>query len=556
MTKRRASNKKPTGLNKSLGNSLSNDREKVRKSHRRAKYDGEEIENPAFKEVEVNHYIDSVTDETSLEEFLAKAELAGTEFTAEKQQFKIIEKNSAVVIPTRVDYRNNLELQRQNEFRLRIPRRPAKELWDSMDELTKLENDAFLQWRSDLSELQEVDGLALTPFERNPDMWRELWRVVEKSDVIVQIVDARNPLLFRSKDLDNYVKEVDPAKQILLLANKADLLKPEQLLMWKEYFDSENINVIFWSALDEQMETIDEENGQQEISPPSTSNDLIVTNREELIKRLKSVGHASDEISAKPVMVGMVGYPNVGKSSTINKIAGGKKVSVSSTPGKTRHFQTINIDKQLCLCDCPGLVMPSFSFGRSEMFLNGTLPIDQMRDHFSPTSLLLSRVPVHVIEHMYSIMLPEMEKPSAVNLLNSLAFMRGFMASSGIPDCSRAARMLLKDVVNGKLIWAAAPPHIDQEHFDSYLYVDKRTKEIGRVQMEKLAKLQLLESESIQGGKFDVQFFDEVVGAAHVKDSKNLVRNLGSAVPSGPTESNGKKHFKGKKDKIRRIYND
>ncbi|CAB3407955.1 unnamed protein product [Caenorhabditis bovis] len=554
MTKRRASNKKPTGLNKSLGNSLSNDRDKIRKSHRRAKYDGNEIENPAFAEHEEMHYIDSVTDETSLEEFLAKAQLAGTEFTAEKQQFKIIERNSAVIVPLRVDYRNNIELQKQNEYRLRIPRRPAKELWENMEELTKLENETFLQWRSELSELQEVDGLVLTPFERNPDMWRELWRVVEKSDVVVQIVDARNPLLFRSKDLDNYVKEVDPAKQILLLVNKADLLKPEQLIMWKEYFDKENINVMFWSALDDHLEKVDEEDASGEIVPSTSKTPLYITSRDELIDRLKKIGHASDEPSARPVMVGMVGYPNVGKSSTINKIAGGKKVSVSATPGKTRHFQTIHIDSQLCLCDCPGLVMPSFSFGRSEMFLNGILPVDQMRDHFSPTSLLLSRVPVHVIESMYSIMLPEMENPSAVNLLNSLAFMRGFMASSGVPDCSRAARLLLKDVVNGRMVWAAAPPGVDQEEFDKITYPEKKATDVGRVQMEKLAKLHLLESDNLKSKQFDNQFFSGAVGVAHVKDSKSLQRRLSTAVPSGPVESNGKKHFKGKKDKLRKIY--
>lgn len=62
---------------------------------------------------------------------------------------------------------------------------------------------------------------------------------------------------------------------------------------------------------------------------------------------LKAVGHASNEIGAKPVVIGMVGYPNVGKSSTINKLAGAKKVSVSATPGKTRHFQTIHLDSQV-----------------------------------------------------------------------------------------------------------------------------------------------------------------------------------------------------------------
>lgn len=53
------------------------------------------------------------------------------------------------------------------------------------------------------------------------------------------------------------------------------------------------------------------------------------------------------ENGSRPLVVGMVGYPNVGKSSTINRILGQKKVSVSSTPGKTRHFQTINIDSEV-----------------------------------------------------------------------------------------------------------------------------------------------------------------------------------------------------------------
>ncbi|KAK6026661.1 hypothetical protein OSTOST_07353, partial [Ostertagia ostertagi] len=186
MTKRRPSNKKPTGANKSLGNSLLNERVRVRQAHQRSKYDGEEIENPAFMDVEANKYIDSITDETSLEEFLAKAELAGTEFTAERQQFRVIEKDTPLVVPSRIDYENNLELQRQLEHRLKIPRRPARELYNTAEELTRLENESFLKWRSDLAELQENDGVALTPFERNPDMWRELWRVVERSDIVVQ----------------------------------------------------------------------------------------------------------------------------------------------------------------------------------------------------------------------------------------------------------------------------------------------------------------------------------------------------------------------------------
>ncbi|VDK78628.1 unnamed protein product [Cylicostephanus goldi] len=186
------------------------------------------------------------------------------------------------------------------------------------------------------------------------------------------IVDARNPLLFRSKDLDAYVKEVDAAKQILLLVNKADLLEEYHLAQWANYFTENKINAVFWSALEE---TTPDEDHMECDSMPSTATSvngqMYLRTREQMIQYLKDIGHASDTPGAKPVVVGMVGYPNVGKSSTINKLAGEKKVSVSATPGKTRHFQTIHIDSQLCLCDCPGLVMPSFTFGRNEMFLNG-----------------------------------------------------------------------------------------------------------------------------------------------------------------------------------------
>lgn len=85
----------------------------------------------------------------------------------------------------------------------------------------------------------------MTPFEKNLEFWRQLWRVIEKrfehlliflifleffSDVLVQIVDARNPLLFRCEDLENYVRELSPDNKKLnvILVNKADLLTDAQ----------------------------------------------------------------------------------------------------------------------------------------------------------------------------------------------------------------------------------------------------------------------------------------------------------------------------------------
>ena len=76
--------------------------------------------------------------------------------------------------------------------------------------------------------MEEDEGLLLTPYEKNLEVWRQLWRVIERSQLIVQIVDARNPLLFRSADLDKSVKELDPTKNNLLLINKADFLTEKQ----------------------------------------------------------------------------------------------------------------------------------------------------------------------------------------------------------------------------------------------------------------------------------------------------------------------------------------
>ena len=95
----------------------------------------------------------------------------------------------------------------------------------------------------------------------------------------------------------------------------------------------------------------------------------------------------------------------VGKSSAINTLLGVSKsshgvarVAVSSTPGKTKHFQTLNVSEALMLCDCPGLVFPSFMSNAGEMLCAGILPINQMRDYIEPAEVISSRVPIHLLE--------------------------------------------------------------------------------------------------------------------------------------------------------------
>jgi large subunit GTPase 1 len=192
----------------------------------------------------------SVTEQAALDEFLSTAELAGTDFTAEKMNnVKIIhtdQKNPYLL--SAAEERATVGKQKAHKDRLTVPRRPH---WDSTttpEQLDRMERDSLLEWRRGLAELQENNDLLMTPFERNLEVWRQLWRVIERSDLVVQIVDARNPLLFRSEDLERYVKDVDPRKENLLLVNKADMLTLEQRKAWADHFQEAGISYKFFSA--------------------------------------------------------------------------------------------------------------------------------------------------------------------------------------------------------------------------------------------------------------------------------------------------------------------
>ena len=162
----------------------------------------------------------SVTEQAALDEFLSTAELAGTDFTADKtNSIKIIhtDQNNPYLLSAR-DERNITRKHQKNKERLRVPRRPKWNESTTPQQLDVQERQSLLEWRRGLAELQENDDLLMTPFERNIEVWRQLWRVIERSDLVVQIVDARNPLLFRCEDLERYVRRWTPKRGIYCLS--------------------------------------------------------------------------------------------------------------------------------------------------------------------------------------------------------------------------------------------------------------------------------------------------------------------------------------------------
>ncbi|KAK1287020.1 hypothetical protein QJS10_CPB19g01316 [Acorus calamus] len=336
--------------------------------------------------------------------------------------------------------------------------------WNSsmtVEQLDVNEKQAFLVWRRSLARLEENEKLILTPFEKNLDIWRQLWRVLERSDLLVMVVDARDPLFYRCPDLEAYARENDEHKKTLLLVNKADLLPFNVRQRWAEYFHLHGILYLFWSAkaataaLEGKQLNVawEDQNSRHKPAPPEI--DTKIYGREELLARLQS--------EAEAIVISS-------RSSTINALVGEKRTGVTSTPGKTKHFQTLIISEELTLCDCPGLVFPSFSSSRYEMIASGVLPIDRMTEHREAVQIVCNRVPRHALEGIYKISLPkpkpyepQSRPPLAVELLRTYCASRGYVGSSGLPDETKAARQILKDYIEGKLPHFEMPPGVPEE---------------------------------------------------------------------------------------------
>uniref|UniRef100_A0A8C9VH74 Large subunit GTPase 1 homolog n=1 Tax=Scleropages formosus TaxID=113540 RepID=A0A8C9VH74_SCLFO len=581
--------------------------------------------------------LQSVTEQSSLDEFLSTAALAGTEFAAEKLNIKFVAAEARAGLLSAEEKERLQNLHEENKRFLRIPRRPHWDDGTTPEALQQAERDTFLTWRRELARLEEEQKLILTPYERNLDFWRQLWRVIERSDVVVQIVDARNPLLFRCPDLESYVKEVSPDKENMLLLNKADLLTREQRHIWAKHFEREGIRAAFWSALAENKRLEAEDKGEEqegyedelddseEETPPDKevtghftvgdeqqqeeegddaleegdefescvdeedwqtcsegsdgeeaekdgSSPAVFHNTSRLLRRdellnVFRAAHTGRTLKEGQITVGLVGYPNVGKSSTINTILRNKKVSVSATPGHTKHFQTLFVEPGLCLCDCPGLVMPSFVSTKAEMICNGILPIDQMRDHVPAVSLISFTIPRQMLEGTYGINIirprededPE-RPPTAEELLMAYGYMRGFMTAHGQPDQSRSARYILKDYVSGKLPYCHPPPHIDAKDFQPQH--SKFKNQEGNVGQEfsktvnKQHKVKKIEN------VVDKHFFHQENVRALTKGVQSVMGYKPGSGPapqerSGPEQPAGKpwkKHGnRNKKEKVRRL---
>ena len=293
------------------------------------------------------------------------------------------------------------------------------------------------------------------------------------SDILLLIVDARYPSALVPPSLINGVHP----KPVILVLNKVDLVPPELAAAWKNYFEKKftNVNVTYFTscpAYNLLMASGDssrffrklrgkismaKEGALQiyQLVQQIVGDEVDLSSWKEKIDNF-SLEEGCEETPVKDssLTLGMIGYPNAGKSSLINSLVGRRVVSVSKTPGHTKHFQTIFISHAVRLCDCPGLVFPS-TVPRPFQVVLGSFPISQTREPYSVVQLLAERLDLPSILKLEQ----KADKWTTYDLCEAWAYKRGYVtARSNRPDIARAANHIMRMALEGKLTLCLRPP--------------------------------------------------------------------------------------------------
>jgi len=152
------------------------------------------------------------------------------------------------------------------------------------------------------------------------------------------------------------------------------------------------------------------------------------------------------------ISVGIIGYPNVGKSSLINSLKRSKSVGVGATPGFTKVSQEVYLDKNIKLLDCPGIIFSGENFTGD--VLRNCVKVEQITDPISPVETILKRCNKSQLMQTYKIANFE----NSIDFLTLIAHKRGKLKKGGVADLPSAARAVLYDWNSGKISFYTTPP--------------------------------------------------------------------------------------------------
>lgn len=264
---------------------------------------------------------------------------------------------------------------------------------------------------------------------------KDLKSVIDQSDVVLEVLDARDPMGCRNIEMEHQV--IAQNKKLVLVLNKIDLIPPENARDWLKVLRDEHPTILFKSTT--QMQ-------RQNLSSKISLHKSSLTERKELVENLlqssKGVGtdnmiqllknycrnDTSERKQKHAIIVGVIGFPNVGKSSLINSLKRSRVAATGNTPGFTKGIQEVYLDKDIVLLDSPGVVLSKDN--ADSLILRNAIKIDDLEDPITPVEALISRVSRKELLKAYHI-----AEFSTVNeFLASISRKTGKLSKGGVPD--------------------------------------------------------------------------------------------------------------------------
>ena len=311
----------------------------------------------------------------------------------------------------------------------------------------------------------------------NKDLSRKAYikvldQVIENSDVILEVLDARDPLSCRNKELENKIKSGKYSKKIILVLNKIDLIPVQNAIDWQKYLSNEFPCVLFKSNTQSQSSNLSQSNlfdknlkeQKEYISEILKGNKSI--GGEELLNILKNYSRI-DEGTKSNIVVGVIGIPNVGKSSLINSLTRGKNVGVSNTPGFTKGLQEVILDNNLRLLDCPGVVMSN----DENNILHNVIRTEDIKEPLEVVGKILKKMTMDYFLKTYNLDISILKGSELT--LEKVVYLVGEKLKKykkgGIVDLDKSARIIINDWNLGKLKYYSVPPGIDKNIYDEQI---------------------------------------------------------------------------------------
>ena len=261
---------------------------------------------------------------------------------------------------------------------------------------------------------------------------RQMLENLKNIDLVCELVDARIPQVSRNPDMD----EIAGDKPRMIILNRTDLADPEMTRRWAAWYRAQGYSV---------LET-DSQHG-------AGTNRFAAAARERIAEKIAQWNEKGQTGRAARAMV--VGIPNVGKSTFINRVLGRKSAKAADKPGVTRGAQWFRVAGGIDLLDTPGILWPKFDDERTGILLAVT---GAVKDDILDTEtlacklfeLLAQRAPQAIIDR-YRITIPEDSDFPGYDMLEQAGRRRGFLISGGEIDTERMARILLDEYRGGVL---------------------------------------------------------------------------------------------------------